>query len=198
MYSGNFIHDFLLQGPLQDAICRSVTPVSLIRLSMTCSLAYVVVKSWMALAFNINKFLLRYFNKEDAASFRHIQACYGVIISGSSALQFMDRTSYPESDLDLYVEARYLDPLCRWLISRGYNYVPTRGQVRYNQQVDRTLRSTHPRAPFSAARGEYNITGMVGVFNMKKQGRVIQVIAARNAPLEVILSFHSSAHFFLF
>lgn len=198
MYSGNFIVDFLLQGPLQAAIFCALTPASLICLSMTCKLANAIVECWMALAFNIDKLLLRYFDKEDIASFRHVQACFGVIISGSSALQFMDRTSYPGSDLDLYLEARHVNPLCRWLISRGYNYVPTRGQARYNQQVDRMLRSTHPRAPFFAPRGEYNITGMVGVFNMKKQGRVIQVIAARNTPLEVILSFHSSAHSFPF
>ena len=47
------------------------------------------------------KLLSRYFHHPE--TFRHLQATTGTVISGSSALQFFDRSYYAKSDLDLYV-----------------------------------------------------------------------------------------------
>ena len=71
----------------------------------------------------------KYFTDDQILRFRHLQATTGVIISGSTALQFFERILYPESDLDLYVEHRYRRPIALWLASIGYHYVPVRPKV---------------------------------------------------------------------
>ncbi|KAG1758073.1 hypothetical protein EDD22DRAFT_784371 [Suillus occidentalis] len=69
-------------------------------------------------------YLSRYFS--DPLQFRSLQARTGLVMSGSNALQFVDHTSYPESDLDLYAHPGHLYELMEWLESIGYNLTPKR------------------------------------------------------------------------
>ncbi len=39
-------------------------------------------------------------------------------------MQFFDRDTYPDSDLDVYVEHRYVRVLTDWLVNIGYEYKP--------------------------------------------------------------------------
>ena len=52
-------------------------------------------------AFNVNRFLARFFS--DAIAFRALEVRIGTLTSESAALQFFDRTFYPKSDLGLFV-----------------------------------------------------------------------------------------------
>ena len=45
--------------------------------------------------------------------------CHGVV-SGSQALQFFDRTYYPDSDMDIYVHHSQVAKLSSWVIREGY------------------------------------------------------------------------------
>jgi hypothetical protein len=58
-------------------------------------------KSYVRRTININRILKRFFPEPDV--FRVLQRQTGTLISGSQALQFFDRTFYPESDLDLFL-----------------------------------------------------------------------------------------------
>jgi hypothetical protein len=78
--------------------------------------------------------LEKYFTDDQILHFRHLQATTGMVISGSTALQFFERVLYPESDLDLYVEHRYRRPIALWLASIGYRYVPARAKVTSEHQ----------------------------------------------------------------
>ncbi len=49
----------------------------------------------------------------------------GMLISGSTALQFLDRTTFLESDLDIYVEHQLRRKIALWLVAIGYKYQPT-------------------------------------------------------------------------
>src|ERR1700722_19018160 len=102
------------------AILDNVSPRDLIRFSQTCLGARNAVQKYMRQAFNIHSHLFRFFKAPQ--EFRALQARTGTLISGSSALQFMDRSFYKESDLDLYVDRRYGREIGLWLMGQGYEY----------------------------------------------------------------------------
>lgn len=58
-----------------------------------------------------------------------MQARLAILISGSNALQFLDSTFYPESDLDLYVWEDSVEEVGHWLMEHeGYSFAPSRDQ----------------------------------------------------------------------
>jgi len=78
----------------------------------------------------------KYFTDDQILHFRQLQAMTGMIISGSTALQFFERVLYPDSDLDLYVEHLYMRHVALWLASVGYRYVPARNKDLSENQDD--------------------------------------------------------------
>ncbi|TFY80353.1 hypothetical protein EWM64_g3656 [Hericium alpestre] len=109
-----------------DRIFSCCSPGTLIRLSWTCRAAYAALHSYYRRGFNINRHLARYF--PDPRAFRCLQARTGTLVSGSNALQFFDRTHYPNSDLDLYVSMTDAVVVADWLVAAGYVY-----QARHDQ-----------------------------------------------------------------
>lgn len=85
---------------IYDAIFSQASPAGSILLSRTCRDARYANRDFNNRAFNINRHLGRFF--KDPKGFRSLQARTGTLISGSNALQFFDRTYYPESDMDLF------------------------------------------------------------------------------------------------
>ncbi|KAM5531324.1 hypothetical protein V8D89_015004 [Ganoderma adspersum] len=76
---------------------------------------------------SINQQLAHFF--EDPLSFRSIMAQTHTVISGSFALQFLDGTYYPNSDLDLYILPNdTLLVLGAYLLCQGYIYGPKEWQ----------------------------------------------------------------------
>ena len=75
-------------------------------------------------AFCVDRLLSRYFTPAEILCFRELQCVTGALISGSTAVQFFDRETYPDSDLDVYVEHRYVRTLTDWLVKIGYKYKP--------------------------------------------------------------------------
>lgn len=99
------------------------------RYSRTCKDAYHTISSYIRRKHKLETVLGKYFTDDQILHFRHLQAATGMVISGSTALQFFQRVLYPESDLDLYVEHRYRRPIALWLASIGYRYVPAPTKV---------------------------------------------------------------------
>ena len=127
-----------------------------------------------------------------------------MFISGSTALQFFDRSFYADSDLDIYVEYRYCKPITLWLESIGYNYQPRK---RCLKMLDIAFEDTPilsefadidmndlPRGFFESTSMGYFGRSVANVFNFHKinPDRKIQLITSYYAPLEVVLNFHSS------
>ncbi|KAI8989854.1 hypothetical protein BD414DRAFT_570777 [Trametes punicea] len=150
-----------------------------------------------------------------ARAFRSLQARTGTLVSGSCALQLFDRTVYPESDLDLYVHMRHRREVGRWLIREGYEFAPTPYQdSRFEIEVVHGMSR--------CADGIYRMPGVAGILTFKKgvstatkQPAIetedtelgaqvdieqreeenelkVQIIVAKNTPMEVILGFHST------
>jgi len=112
-----------------DIVLDNLSYADIFRYSRTCKDVHHIVSSYMLRKHKLETVLGKYFTDHQILHFRHLQATTGMIISGSTALQFFERVSYPESDLDLYVEHRYRHPIALWLASIGYRYVPARKKV---------------------------------------------------------------------
>jgi hypothetical protein len=164
---------------------------------------YYAVKSYFQNAFNINQRLSRFFSPHEIIHFRQwLQADTGMLISGSTALQFFDRTDYPDSDLDIYVEQQYALVIAKWLLLVGYSFV-----ARKRQDADLVVAFDETPDTFHEGEGifpseevGYFGRGVAGVFNFHKYqpDRKIQLITSLHSTMEIILHFHSSCAFRLF
>lgn len=185
-----FMEKIITNDLIFDLIFFYASPGSLIRLSWTCRMCLAAVKSYLSRAYNINRHLSRFF--PDPLAFRSLQAKTGTLISGSSALQYFDRTFYPESDLDIYIPMRFKAEVGEWLLSIGYNFIPNSTQKPSFQDA-----VTNPVTEDTY--GSYSMRGVSVVFTFTKPSHVdptkelkVQAIVATVAPMEIILLFHSS------
>jgi hypothetical protein len=116
-----------------------------------------------------------------------------MIISGSTALEFFDRTEYINSDLDLYVDHRYREPIALWLQSIGYTFMP-RPSIG-PQSIETALNDdSHEHNNTGTLVYEYPCAIMVLDFikSTLNPRPIIQLITSTASPLELVLRFHSS------
>ncbi|KAJ7595217.1 hypothetical protein C8J56DRAFT_1114950 [Mycena floridula] len=160
---------FDLDSTAHDLICSCLSAKDLIALSRLNSVSWSCVAAYYRRAHNINKFLSRYFSSDEWIDrFRWLQAETGVLISGSTALQFFDRTLYPESDMDLYVHRDFSPQVAHFLLESA------------------VLERAAVKQP------EYGFAGMIDVFDFVHEDRRIQLISALESPLDIILRYHST------
>lgn len=155
----------------------------------------------MIRAFSIKRILCPYFANSEVIHFRYLQATTGLLVSGSTALQFFDRSSYEDSDLDIYVQHDFRIEIAQWLLSIGYVFVPRaacKGQS-LEEALDTIYPCDHegvsPSSPFFDSKSQgYFGRGVANVYNFFKYNpeRKIQLITSHHTPLEIILNFHSS------
>jgi len=200
---------------IYDCLYEYCSPGMLQRIARTCRAAREATADYLthALSARYTRQLARFFPAaSDVSAFRQLQADLQFLVSGSQALQLLERTVYPDSDLDIYVWPHQAKVIGEWLIARGYRYSP------YNIPP---VRSTFEEAlrDMSPSRSEpgwghvtnanqYGLPWALGVFNFKKHRSHeidmvtgedvvttddIQIIVARDSPLAAILHFHSSA-----
>lgn len=157
-------------------------------------------------AYDIDRSLGHYFS--DPPAFRKLMARTYLLISGSFALQFLDRTKvFPDSDLDLYIHhdiysSQYdenIREIGRWLDSEGYAYKagpgqePTlEGEVQELEVIDAMYRRYgEGLAIADVFTFEKHSRGDVGEDVVRKVQLVIPS-SKHSSPLETILNFHSS------
>jgi hypothetical protein len=201
------VNAVLTRPPVFDSIFRDLGPGDLVRVGRTCRRARDAVIIFSQSAYNINRHLSRFF--ADPVGFRSLQARTATLISGSNALQFLDRTFYPESDLDLYVHPGHAREVGEWLLKKeGYTFAPSGWQEQPGQFENQDWSRWTLATPWLAQRmtvhdlpnlsvGHYRISGLAGIYNFIKtqeDGRElkVQVIDCEECPLQCILGFHSS------
>ncbi|KZT06468.1 uncharacterized protein LAESUDRAFT_725910, partial [Laetiporus sulphureus 93-53] len=180
LFTDRIIHIELIT----DVIFSCCSPATLLRIARTCCAAHISSHAYIRSTFRIDP--SRFF--QNPLSFRSLQARTGTLIAGSTALQFFDRTSFPNSDLDLYVFMQHCREVGLWLLAEGYSYVQAR--------------SAH--ADFESALGDlndapvevYNIPSVARVFTFSKSAPdgkelKVQLIMVIGAPMAVVLGFHS-------
>ncbi|CCL99903.1 uncharacterized protein FIBRA_01928 [Fibroporia radiculosa] len=162
-----FAENILTNDLLTDIIFSCCSPAHIYRIAKTCRAGLYAAKEYTRHAFNINRHLSRYF--DDISAFRSLQARTRSLISGLNALQFFDRTCYPESDLDLYVHLRWRREVGIWMMQSGYHFQPS---------------------------SNYDTRGIAAVFTFIRaspgQNRKVQLIVARRTPMKIVLAFHST------
>jgi hypothetical protein len=101
--------------------------------------------------------------------------CSGAIVSGSMALQFLDRASYPSADLDIYVSHVNIEATELWLLDHGMTKVPP------PEGLD-VMALDYASPPEILSVSDFRVPDSV---------RVIQLICTRRSPISAILGFHS-------
>lgn len=200
---------FVLENhSVYDSLFSCLSPGEIFRFRRVSKLAAEAVQSYLVRCYDINRHLGHFF--DDPIAFRRCQFKTKALIAGSNALQFLDRTYYPEADLDVYVDIRFCEDLAEFMTSRGeYTFKPREGQA---QTVEAALEpaleawSAGPgliyplnlgNLQFGSNTSEYSSQGIGVVLNFVKQKSEVetlnvQLIAAARSPLDCILSFHSS------
>ncbi|KAI0083212.1 hypothetical protein BDY19DRAFT_866494, partial [Irpex rosettiformis] len=159
-----------------------------VRFRRICRLCHRSANANLKQLFNIYRAYLWYFDDPDA--FRILQARTGAIVSGSFALQFVARTYYEDSDLDVFVHYGAHETVGSWLWSQGYHFLSPLHQARkaYRNAL-KSITTTHSRQ-----RGYSE--GSLGVLNfgMERFGwrRKVQVIVTMENPMTIIMQFHST------
>lgn len=184
------------RAPVYDLVFACLSPRSLVRLALTCRAAYLAVAEFKSRAFNVNRHFLRYFT--DPIAFRSLLARTNSLVSGSNALQFLDRTFYPESDLDLYTHPGHSFEVAQFLVeAEGYQYIPREFQEKdWRVTTKGHWDGTEQRVVPSRSHA-YPETTIKAVWTFEKTGTneeclKVQIIEASSSPLESILGFHSS------
>ncbi|KAG2342463.1 hypothetical protein BDR05DRAFT_346245 [Suillus weaverae] len=166
------------RAPIYDAIFSCVSPRTLVRTGRSCRTAYAAYKDFSRRAYNIHRHLSRFLS--EPLNFRSLQARTGTLIAGSNALQFLDRTFYPKSDMDLYVHPGHVREVLDYLVQReGYKFKPD---------------STQPEDYREIVSDEWD--GVESVLSIEKRGPdgllKIQLIACETSPFDAIINFHST------
>jgi hypothetical protein len=198
------VEEILIRPPIFETIFSNLSPASLVRFARLCRLARIAISLFFERAFNVNRHLLRFVS--NPISFRSLQARTGTLISGSNALQFLDRTFYPESDLDLYTHPGHSKEVGLWLIQEGYTFLPGEEQSPDFNELDWSSWNpwdiTWPRTDINwddMHVQNYRIPGLEDIYQFEKpspsdgQTLRVQIIAAEHTPLQCILGFHSSS-----
>ncbi|KAF8327495.1 hypothetical protein F5887DRAFT_898771, partial [Amanita rubescens] len=130
--------------------------------------------------FRISRVIMPFVDNENQVQvFVQMMKETNALISGSTALQFFDRTRYHEADLDLYFEARYIDLWKTQMVAFGYSL------------MEKTAASA------SVVEGELEYRGFeeiesVESFKHPGSNQVVQLMATKASPIRAILDFHST------
>lgn len=180
-----FLNTIVPNDLLYDTVLSFCTPASFLRLSRTCRSANAAVKYYMG---RIDKLLSRFFTSPLA--FRQLQGRTGTLVYGSAALQFFDRSYYPDGDLDVYASLRYRFEAAKFLFREGYRYIPER-----DQDPDFRGAASTNRLRVDEFYPTNEVLTVLRFMKRKDNGNSVrtQLIVARNSPIGTILGFHSSA-----
>jgi hypothetical protein len=165
----------------------------------------------------IHYHLSRFFS--DPEGFRRAQRRTNTLISGSNALQFLDRCVYPEADMDLYTHRGRETELANFLMKDGYEFQPSHFQARSFAAQDAHIYSPDTRPftiPEASSKNKVNISedpavhgtefdydendmsgwGVMLLYTFVKSTmdgeRKVQILVAYTTPIDCVLRFHSS------
>jgi len=193
-----YIDQAFSQPTIYDLILSCLPPPTIVRCGRTCRVIYVATKDFNSRAYTINRHLSRFFNNPEG--FPSLQAQTAALISGSNALQFLDRTHYTDSDVDVFVFRDTVRDIGRWLINHeGYSFTPRPDQLPEFEDAALQIYSAPVEPDEFNTHDAYRSTGIAGVHSFSKApDRTIQVITTHRSPMDCILSFHSSILLFYF
>lgn len=159
------------------------------RYSQTSFLKRARVEDYNDGNYNLQRTLAKFFTDEQYHRFRLIQRDDDIIISGSTAIEFFDMTSFEGSDLDLYVYEECALTLVRFLQDIGYEFRAFPGM---NVNVEDALMEARHLTTINL----YELAGICGIFTFINDSSKaqIQVMTTHPHPVDIVLRFHSSEY----
>ncbi|RDB17856.1 hypothetical protein Hypma_000844 [Hypsizygus marmoreus] len=184
------MHILYLPATTDNIIMSNLDPVDFARFSTVCKPIHEDAMSFLSRAFNINKHLAPYFSPAETETFRRLQASTGMLISGTSALEFFLRYSFDNSlpELEVFVEHSFALQVGRWLITIGYEFIPV---GRQNEEFKMAYTEASGPQGVRSYRSFKYATAVFSFFSFRTE-KTVQLIAACNSPLQVILNMSLS------
>lgn len=192
-------------------ICKNIldhaSPGEIVYLGKTCRVAHDDVLEYYRDGLNINRHVARFF--EDPIAFRNFQARIGTLISGSIVLQFLDRTFYQGSDLDLYVHPDCTGDVGIHPLNERYDFLPSSYQpgdfegavdcARVGTAYERRRYGDRSETEVDVWNEEmYDALGVDTLWSFQKAAGIgqsllkeVKIITATFSPFYYILNFHS-------
>ncbi|THU90128.1 hypothetical protein K435DRAFT_676490, partial [Dendrothele bispora CBS 962.96] len=174
-----------------NEIIRELDPQAQANFALSCRTANHAVSAFERRAYKIEYLYGRYFpNAELIRSFRLLQYQYGILVSGSLVLAYLERISFQSSDLDVYVNVGRVAPLISFLESAGYQFQP---HSHRNATLFNTVRTiTNVTAAQLGIHNNFHVGRIIGVFNFKLLDNVVQIVVTFHDPFDAIANFHST------
>lgn len=178
-----------------DALIDALSMGEMVRFGWVSKEAQAKVISYIKRHFNISKVLKPFVSASDIDDFRRLMARTDMIISGSIALQFFARVTWPSSDTDLYVEKIHAAQIAAWLIEHDFVFQPCDQNPISWQEITHCTPDVLPDSclcfePLNTI--GYILGDTVLNFKNNRTGRLAQVVMCNGTPLQSVLNFHSS------
>lgn len=180
-----------------DVLFDALTATSLVRLGATNRQARAALSDYSLRTFNATKLFERFF--KDPLAFRSLQARTHTLVSGSTALQFLDRIRYNNADLDLFVHPGEQGEVGHWLTAyEGYQWAPFPWQAPdFDNEVGVTWEPGDLNVNWPQFKS-YRSKALSNVLVFKKGSeetgdlKKVELIVSKINPFHCILDFHSS------
>lgn len=108
-----------------DYVLQSLSTQDLLRFAQCSKETKSQVESFIHRRFKLYEILKPFIPEQALSSFRCMLFKTQAVVSGSVALQFFTRVLYKQSDLDVYVECKFLADVEAWFRDVGYVVKPT-------------------------------------------------------------------------
>ncbi|KAJ3909334.1 hypothetical protein F5879DRAFT_791735, partial [Lentinula edodes] len=176
-----------------EAILDLLPLPDLLSFGKTCKQTRVDVRKYRERVFSIQHAYRNFFNIEEIGEFQNLQSSIGLLVSGSTVLEFFNREIY-KGDLDTFCNIQHCKVAGNWLISHAYSYRPKQDQaIDFDSSFSETYnKETASQIAQDADTDEYQFNTVVGIWNFMRGSSKIQLVATRGAPLKCIFSFHST------
>ncbi|KAJ3920927.1 hypothetical protein F5877DRAFT_65348 [Lentinula edodes] len=111
-----------------EAILDLLPLPDLLSFGKTCKQTRVDVRKYRERVFSIQHAYRNFFNIEEIGEFQNLQSSIGLLVSGSTVLEFFNREIY-KGDLDTFCNIQHCKVAGNWLISHAYSYRPKQDQA---------------------------------------------------------------------
>ncbi|KAH0604090.1 uncharacterized protein H6S33_007121 [Morchella sextelata] len=201
------LEDVLDHYTIRSTLFSLLDPLSLIRLQRCSRKLHSHAPEMHKTQWNLPRFLTRWVR--DPAAFRRQMAANDAILAGSAALQFFDRTHYPDSDLDVLFTgagnngpeatkcyAKLASVAAHLVAAEGYtphappgiDWARATGKELFGSLARRRRRDSP--AAHREISGTYPL--LFDVFEFRKGPRRVQLVMYERSALESVLTAHST------
>ncbi|KAJ7040617.1 hypothetical protein C8F04DRAFT_1253937 [Mycena alexandri] len=184
LYSETVLFRLLSFLSLQDiVVCSSLSSIIL-----------NVIRYYKSVVWNPDVFFRPWFNVEPEIFRSTLNIC-GAVVAGSQINQFLDRTRYENSDMDIFLRIGGLQRMGEWLAAQGYRFVSSSTSYgAFRRTVARlSTRLVIASASNDTVKGVFNYERYVASTEVVYHQRIQLAVVNMNPIHHVLFDFHSTA-----